>query len=114
MSIIETLFAEMSAATDKFTALMASDYFLGTVEERDLDARINALARVIAVTPALTDADASVKLAAISRYSDDGPYDANYIQNCLDNEDAALIAGYLNDVRALAQKGKAEIIAPVA
>jgi hypothetical protein len=100
MSIIETLFAEMCAAMDKFTARMASDDFLGTAEERELDARINAFARAIAATPTQTKADASVKLAALSRWNHGGAITAADFKT--EEIAAELAASYIRDVTALA------------
>ena len=94
---------------DKFTALMDRDDFLGTAEERDLDARINALARVIAVTPALTAVAAAIKRAALLRWN--GKISAFDLKEEIAAE---LAAAYIMDVTALVEKGAAEIVASAA
>ena len=111
MSIIDELFAKLCKVMDKFSALQEKDEqekidFLGTAREWELDAEMNALYRVIAMTPATTDADPPVKLAALSHWC----FGTVRASELTEEIPRLLAASYITDMMALAKKGEAEIV----
>jgi hypothetical protein len=104
MSIIETLFAKLCEAMDRFSALQNAGGFLGTARERELNAEIEALYRVIAIMPATTKADAPMKLATLLRWCG-GPLCAWELTEEITR---LLAASYITDMMALAEEGEVD------